>query len=163
MLLNAYAVPAITPNITAIKDWMTYLPLSQFQRVWRRLSASASTIQGSIFMRNKINPETDACSRGHVGRWAKQGQLQFCRTCKSMSDRRRRAATKALMTPLRTIYESRPGSVKKAAELLHVTTGKVRDALNGWRHVPRWQINQLKAVLELCIQTNGHFKAESRE
>lgn len=110
-------------------------------------------------MLKKINPETDVCSRGHTGHWVKNGKFQFCRSCKSLADKRRRAEHKALMTPTRTIYESIPGSIKKASKLLHVTTGRIRDTLNGWRHVPRWQVNQLKAVLELCIMQdsgNGH-------
>lgn len=107
-------------------------------------------------MRKRINPETDACQYGHRGNWIPNGLYVCCGTCKRLNERRHRQIIKKRMTPLRLAYEAYPGAAEKAAKLLHVPLRIVRDSLNGWRFVSRWRVTQLKAVLELCILTNGN-------
>lgn len=104
----------------------------------------------------KINPKTDACSRGHYGQWRIYGGQHKCRLCQLQNDLPRRRAAAAKLVNLRLIYEATPGAVAKAAELLHKPRWHIHNLLYGWHWAPRWRVTQLRAVLELCILTNGN-------
>lgn len=114
-------------------------------------------------MRKRINPETDACKHGHVGYWGRNGAYISCRMCQRIKEARFREQGRSRMALLNLAYDAVPGARKKASNLLHIPIAVLKKFLNGSRHAPRWRITQLKAVLELCIQTNGHLRQDSGE
>lgn len=107
-------------------------------------------------MRKRINPKTDACKRGHVGHWGQNGAWICCRMCQRIKEARFRQAGRSRMLALNLAYQAIPGAIKRAGSLLHLHPVVIRKFLNGARHAPRWRVTQLKAVLELCIMTNGN-------
>ena len=111
--------------------------------------------------RRRINPETDACVHGHTGHWRKNNVgAHVCGICivefHRIAEHRKRTKNRQARIPLILAYKAVPGSIKKAAELLHMPRKKAYDLIHGHYHASRWRVTQLKAVLELCIVTNGN-------
>lgn len=111
-------------------------------------------------MRKRINPETDTCKRGHVGYWRKTvAGTHTCGLCAReyhrVLERQKRIQIRKDHMTLVLAFRAIPGSIAKAADLLHLPRKKVHDMVHGHYRFARWRIKQLKAVLELCIMTNG--------
>ena len=111
--------------------------------------------------RRRIDPKIDACVRGHSGHWRKTRRgSHVCRVCAKEYHRevehRKRLKLREKHMPLVLAYRAVPGSIKKAADLLHITRKSADDIIHGYYQAARWRVTQLKAVLELCIMTNGN-------
>lgn len=108
-------------------------------------------------MSRRINPQTDPCKNGHYGQWfVGSDGWHACRLCKVINQAKSIERKKTSLSTLNAAYRSIPGAVAKAAEMLHLSPTTVHRYLVGWIWAPRWRVAQLKAVLELCIVTNGN-------